>query len=100
MTHSGRFDARWTRRGIVLACLLLVLVFAGLEAVHSHADANPPGRARSCAVCVTVHSNAPAVTVYPLPTLRTVAMVAAPFLAQGKGISQELSLFIRPPPLF
>jgi hypothetical protein len=85
---------RWT----ALTCVLLVVLMTGVEAVHAHSGV-PNGRtSSSCAICISVHANAPAVSYHPLPTLAAVEMVAIPFQTQGKGISAELSLFIRPPP--
>lgn len=80
------------------ACVLLLLLMVGVEAIHAHRDA-PRARASSpCAICITVHANAPAVTFHPLPTLSTFETVALVLQKQGKGIVKEISLFIRPPP--
>jgi hypothetical protein len=77
-------------------CVLLLLVFAGLEATHAHADAQRP--ASSCAICVSAHANAPALTLHPLPTLRPVATVAAPLETERPSSAVKLTFFIRPPP--
>jgi hypothetical protein len=99
LVHDGQFETGRLRAFVAISCLLLVLVFAGLEAMHAHPDGNLSGQSGHCALCITVHANAPALTFHPLPALRTVAMVALPALDQGQGIGKEISLFIRPPPL-
>ncbi|HEY6936278.1 MAG TPA: hypothetical protein VI424_03950 [Terriglobales bacterium] len=99
LKRKRQFEPGGLKSLIVLCSLLLVLVFAGIEATHAHADGKISGQSGSCAVCVTVHASAPAVTFHPLPALRAVAMVAIPALEQGKSHGAELSLFIRPPPL-
>jgi hypothetical protein len=83
---------------VAVACILLVLAFSGLEAMHSHPHARMAGGSGSCQVCVGLHSNAVTPTFHTLPTLLMVAIVAVPPQAEGHGIGKELSLFIRPPP--
>jgi hypothetical protein len=83
---------------MALGCMVLVVLFAGLEATHAHSDAQPARSSSPCAVCVSVHANAPAVTSHPLPVLFAVEAVAIPFRAEGHGIAAEIALFIRPPP--
>jgi hypothetical protein len=85
-----------TSRWVAMVCVLLLLVFSGLEATHAHPDAKLPSSA--CAICVSVHANAPAITLHPLPTLRPVATVTVPLQTEGKSVAPELALFIRPPP--
>ena len=85
-------------RGAALACILLVLLMTGVEATHAHSDVVAAKSSSPCAICISVHANAPAVTVYVLPTLSTLETVAVPFGAEGKGIDREISLVIRPPP--
>ncbi len=81
---------------LALMCVLLLLVFAGLEATHAHADAKlPPG---SCAICVSAHANAPALTLHPLPTLLPLATVAVPLDKEHQSTAPRLAHFIRPPP--
>lgn len=83
-------------RYVALICVLLLLVFAGLEATHAHADAKIP--ASSCAICVSAHASAPALTVHPLPTLRPVARVAVQLETDRQSTALKLTFFIRPPP--
>lgn len=78
--------------------MFLVLVFTSLEATHAHSGARLSRGAAGCAICVSVHANAPAATVYFLPTLLRVELLAFSFQSEGKDFSTELSLFIRPPP--
>ncbi|HYX51887.1 MAG TPA: hypothetical protein VE783_00430 [Candidatus Limnocylindrales bacterium] len=85
---------RWT----AFTCILLVVLMTGVESVHAHSGVADGRASSSCAICISAHANAPVVSYHPLPTLAAVAMVAVPFQSQGKGISAELSLFIRPPP--
>jgi hypothetical protein len=98
VNREGQFEhGRW-QRCMALGCILLVLLFAGLEATHMHPDARLARSSEPCAVCISVHANAPAVTFHPLPTLLAVESLAVPFRVEHKGISKELRLFIRPPP--
>lgn len=91
----GRVQVR-SRQRLALVCIFLLLLFAGLEATHVHADAQRP--ASSCAICVSAHANAPALTVHSLPTLRPVAMLAVPLETRGLSTVVKLTFFIRPPP--
>ena len=87
------------QRWIAATCLLLVLVFAGLEAVHVHSDRSLTNHAgASCLLCMSAHPNAPTVAAQPLPVLFTVAIVAIPYEVKGQGITARLELFTRPPP--
>ena len=96
IVHKTQFAAGGLRRWIALNSLLLVLVFNGLEATHTHvATSDSSSR---CAVCISVHGNAPPVAVHPLPVLCAVATVAARHQAQKESITTEPTLFIRPPP--
>src|SRR5260370_6229642 len=70
-------------------------MFAGLESAHAHSDAKVTG---PCAICISIHANAPAITFHLLPTLRPVQAVAVARQVEGLGIAQEPRLFIRPPP--
>lgn len=81
---------------MALMCVLLLLVFAGLEATHAHADAQRP--ASSCAICVSAHANAPALTVHSLPTLRPVARIAVQLETERQTTALKRTFFIRPPP--
>jgi hypothetical protein len=83
-------------RVVALMCVLLLLVFAGLEATHAHADGKVS--ASSCAMCVSAHASAPALTANPLPTLRPVARVAVQFETERPRTALRLAFFIRPPP--
>jgi hypothetical protein len=97
MRKPGRSATFW-RLWIASGCVLLVLVFAGLEATHSHFDARRAQNSAPCAFCVSVHANTPVITVHPLPTLREVEIVAIPLQTEGKSAAPELTFFIRPPP--
>jgi hypothetical protein len=98
VSHKGQLEGFAWRRWMALGCMVLVLVFAGLEATHAHLDAKLARSSGPCAVCISVHANAPAVTFHPFPTLLAVELVTIPFQAEGHGIAAELALFIRPPP--
>lgn len=100
MTGKGQLEnPRW-QRWMALGCMLLILLLAGLEATHAHSDFQPARGSSQCAVCVSVHANAPAVTPQPLPVLFAVEAVAVPFRAEGHSIAAEIAIFIRPPPSF
>lgn len=91
-------DQLETGRWLAVICVLLLLVFAGLEATHAHAEGPLSGSSSSCALCVSAHANVLAVTFVPLPALLIVEAVHVPFHAQVRGLARELRLFIRPPP--
>jgi DNA topoisomerase VI subunit B len=81
-------------------CLLLLLVFTAAEAVHVHSNTALSGHSRTpCLICISTHSNAPALTARPLPVLVAVASIAIPYETEAKGIASRLELFTRPPPL-
>ena len=98
MIHKGQFEISQLKRFIALGCIFMALAMTGLEATHAHSDAAVSTNSRPCAICISVHANAPAVTFHSLPVLYTVAVVAIPFQTEGKSTAPELSLFIRPPP--
>jgi hypothetical protein len=91
----GKVQTTGSRR-LALVCVLLLLVFAGLEATHAHAGAQRPDS--SCAICVSAHANAPALIVHSLPTLRPVARIAAQREPERQTTALKRSFFIRPPP--
>jgi hypothetical protein len=85
-----------TSRYVALICVLLLLVFAGLEATHAHAGGKV--QASSCAMCVSAHASAPALAANPLPTLRPLARIAVQFETERPSTALRLTFFIRPPP--
>ena len=85
------------KRFAALTCISLVLLLAGLEATHAHSDVATV-RSSPCAICLSVHANAPVVTVLLMPTLAALDTLATPSLIEGHGIQREISLFTRPPP--
>jgi hypothetical protein len=85
------------RRLTALTCITLVLLLASLEATHAHSDVASV-RSSPCAICLSVHANAPAVTLLVMPTLAALDKLVTPFLIEGHGIQREISLFTRPPP--
>jgi hypothetical protein len=96
--RTGQFETSQLKRFIALTCILMALVMAGLEATHAHSDAAGSRNSRPCAICISVHSNAPTVMFHSLPVLHAVDVVAIPALTVGKSTAPELALFIRPPP--
>ena len=98
MMRDRQFEVRRRQRFLALVCVGLALLFAGLESIHTHADAKLVSSSAPCAICISIHSNAPAVTLHLLPTLLPVQAVPAVREAEGEGIAEELQLFIRPPP--
>jgi hypothetical protein len=74
-------------------------MMTGVEATHSHSDAVNPRAASHCAICISVHANAPAMTSYSLPVLAAVEVLFVAPQTQGKTTFAELELFIRPPPI-
>ena len=86
-------------RLIALVCIVLALFVAGLEATHSHSAAAVARNSSPCVICLSVHANAPTVTVYLLLVFHSVEAFTVPYETQGKSAISELSLFIRPPPV-
>jgi hypothetical protein len=95
---QGQLEGLRWRRWIALGCVSLVLLFAGLAATHFHSDAQIACGSRPCAICISLHSNAPAVTAHSLHVLFAIDSVAIPFVVEGKGFAVERAFFIRPPP--
>jgi hypothetical protein len=93
-----QFETRKLMRLIALLCIVLALFVAGLEAIHSHSDSAVAQSSSPCVICLSVHANAPTVTVYLLLVFHSVEAFTVPYEIQGKSAISELSLFIRPPP--
>src|SRR6267154_1697713 len=91
-----QLEVRGLRRWIALSSILLVLVFNGLEAAHTHATTSSDSS--GCALCISAHSNAPAVAVHLLPVLSVIACVAVQHEPHIERRAAQSSLFIRPPP--
>lgn len=86
------------KRSLALNCILLVLLITGVEAMHAHTVAPRATTSSPCGICLSVHTNAPAVAFHPLPTLSTLETFTVVFQTETRGIAQKLALFIRPPP--
>ena len=97
-TRTSQFEHRKLTRLIALLCIVLALFVAGLEATHSHSDAAVAQNSSPCVICLSVHANAPTVTVYLLLVFHSVEAFTVPYETQGKSAISELSLFIRPHP--
>jgi hypothetical protein len=95
---KNQFETRKLMRLIAMVCIVLALFVAGLEATHSHSDAAVARNSSPCVICLSVHANAPTVTVYLLLVFHSVEAFTIPYETQGKSAISELSLFIRPPP--
>ena len=86
-------------RVVALLCIALALLMGALEATHSHSDAAVARNSSPCAICLSVHANAPTVTVYLLQVFHAIEALTLPYESQDKSAVSELSLFIRPPPI-
>jgi len=95
---TSQFETRKLMRLIAMVCIVLALFVAGLEATHSHSDSAVARNSSPCVICLSVHANAPTVTVYLLLVFHSVEAFTVPYETQGKSAISELSLFIRPPP--
>lgn len=95
---TSQFEHRKLMRLIAMVCIVLALFVAGLEATHSHSDGAVARNSSPCVICLSVHANAPTVTVYLLLVFHSVEAFTVPYETQGKSAISELSLFIRPPP--
>lgn len=97
VNHHGQYETGSLRRWVALVCIALIVLLAAVEATHAHSDVATV-RSSPCAICLTVHGNAPALTYHVLPTLSALETLTAPSLPQRRAILQTTSLFIRPPP--
>jgi hypothetical protein len=95
---TTQVESRKLMRLIAMVCIVLALFVAGLEATHSHSEAAVARNSSPCVICLSVHANAPTVTVYLLLVFHSVEAFTLPYETQGKSAISELSLFIRPPP--
>ena len=95
---TSQFETRKLMRLIAMVCIVLALFVAGLEATHSHSDSAVARNSSPCVICLSVHANAPTVTIYLLQVFHAVEALTLPYETQGKSAISELSLFIRPPP--
>lgn len=98
MRHSRQAGKAALPRWVAVACVLIALLFAGLEATHVHATASSGNVGRPCAICISAHANAPVVASQCLSVAVTVAILAVSYDVDVKGVPAELTLFIRPPP--
>jgi hypothetical protein len=95
---TTQVESRKLMRLIAMVCIVLALFVAGLEATHSHSEAAVARNSSPCVICLSVHANAPTVTVYLLLVFHSVEAFTLPYETQGRSAISELSLFIRPPP--
>ena len=65
-------------RLIAMVCIVLALFVAGLEATHSHSEAAVARNSSPCVICLSVHANAPTVTVYLLLVFHSVEAFTLP----------------------
>ena len=87
-------------RVVALSCIVLALFMSGLEAMHAHSDAAASNNSSPCVICLSIHANAPTVSVQVLPPqFHALEAVAIPYETEGKSAISDLSLFIRPPPI-
>jgi hypothetical protein len=98
LVGATQVESRKLMRLIAMVCIVLALFVAGLEATHSHSEAAVAQNSSPCVICMSVHANAPTVTVYLLLVFHSVEAFTLPYETQGKSAISELSLFIRPPP--
>jgi hypothetical protein len=98
LVGATQVESRKLMRLIAMVCIVLALFVAGLEATHSHSEAAVAQNSSPCVICMSVHANAPTVTVYLLLVFHSVEAFILPYETQGKSAISELSLFIRPPP--
>jgi hypothetical protein len=95
---TSQFESRKLMRVVALLCIALALFMGVLEATHSHSDSAVARNSSPCVICLSVHANAPTVTVYLLLVFHSVEAFTVPYETHGKSAISELSLFIRPPP--
>jgi hypothetical protein len=85
-------------RWIAVACVLIALLFAGLESTHVHGPAGSGNVGRPCVICISAHASAPTVTTTTIPVLLMVEGVAVPYAIEASSSTNLLDIFIRPPP--
>ncbi|MBZ5521111.1 MAG: hypothetical protein LAP21_02510 [Acidobacteriia bacterium] len=98
MTHTRQTERKAFPQWVAVACILIALLFAGLEATHVHESARSGNVGGPCAVCISAHANAPTATVTAVPAILMVAIVAIPYEIEANSITNLLDIFIRPPP--
>jgi hypothetical protein len=98
LTHTRQVEKKAFPQWVAVACVLIALLFAGLEATHVHGAARSGNASGPCAICISAHANAPIVTVTTVPVTLTVEIVAIPYEIEAKSITNLLEIFIRPPP--
>jgi hypothetical protein len=98
LTEARQLGKRALPRCIAVACILIALLFAGLEATHIHGAARSGNAGSPCAVCISAHANAPLAAPQSIPVILTSALLVVPYDVDVKGVPVELTLFIRPPP--
>lgn len=85
-------------RVAALCCIALALFMSGLEAMHAHTDFAASTNSSPCVICLSIHVNAPTVSVQVLPHFHAIEAIAIPYQSEGKSAISDLTLFIRPPP--
>jgi hypothetical protein len=95
---NGQHETSKMMRTVAIACVLLAVFMTGVEAIQSHSDAAFTAHSAPCAICLSAHAKAPTITVRGLPLIFTVETLALTYDSKDKSSSQELTLFIRPPP--
>jgi hypothetical protein len=98
VVRQGQLESGNLMRMIAMICVLLALLMTGVEATHAHSDASVTSNSSPCAICLSAHAKAPAITIQFLPIIYAMETVAISHESQGKSAAPELSLFIRPPP--
>jgi hypothetical protein len=94
----AQFEPGAFRRWLSVICVLLVLCFSGIEAMHSHPDAPISDSPTHCAICISANHSAALITFHLNGIVLTVFSITAPLRISGTASAPEISLFSRPPP--
>jgi len=99
MTARGQLEGERFRKAAVLLGVLMVAVFATLQAVHAHPE-NGLAENPHCAICAAAHVRA--IVVIPIivvPALLFVHIAIVLFEPTLRSVLVLDSLFARPPPV-
>ena len=88
------------QRVAALVCILLMLLFAGMEAVHSHSQTASATSSNICLLCASAQTTAPMAGMVWQMLLIAIGTIAIAREIKRQPQLAGLQLFIRPPPAF
>src|SRR6266851_3880422 len=99
MVTASQFGMRRLQRWAASACVVLMLLIVGMEAVHAHSQASASNGSGICLLCVSAQTSAPVASITAVETLLiAIGVIAAVPERRRQTTLAALPLFIRPPP--